>query len=112
MSVAVDVRSSQKVEWVAAVVRKDRSELESPEDPRSVKRAGQNSGNYHLVPLVKIRQRTVTLQTRCVERRVITIKVRDVIDRLAQGVVGQDGEMIGKSFFHFHNPAVVDRRAR
>src|ERR1700675_1157737 len=112
MSVAIDVCRSQKVEWVAAVVSKDRSELESPEDPRFIKRASQNRGDYHLVPLVKIGQRTVTLQTRCVERRVITIKVRDVIDPLVQGVFGQDGEMIGKSFFHFHNPAVVDRRAR
>ncbi len=74
MSVAVDVRCSQKVEWVAAVVRKDRRELEPPEDSRFIKRAGQNRGDHHLVPLVKIRQRTITLQACCVERRIITIK--------------------------------------
>jgi len=56
MSVAVDVRCSQKVERVAAVVRKDRSELEPSEDSRFIKRASQDGGNYYLVPLVKIGQ--------------------------------------------------------
>src|SRR5580700_2615419 len=76
-----------------------------------IKRAGENSGEHHFVALVEIRKRAIAPQTSGVERRIVTIEIRNIVDVFAVGVVGENREVICKTFFRFENSAMVNSRA-
>ena len=59
--------------------------------------------------LIEVRQCPLVGEGHFIERCVITIEIRGIVDCLAIGVVGQQSEVLAEAFFQLENPAMVDR---
>jgi hypothetical protein len=69
-------------------------------------RALNDCRNYYLVPLIKIRQRPLGCEVHLVERGVIAVEIRGIVDGLAVGVIRKQAEAIAKTLSNFHDTTV------
>ena len=68
VTVAVDVCTGEKIKGMAAVVVEDGRKLEATEDAGFFPGAFKHSCDDNLVALIKIRNRPITTQARCIKR--------------------------------------------
>ena len=111
MTIAVDVRSGQKIERMAAVVAEDRCQLEAAEDLRLLQGTLKDSGNHDLVALIEIRQGIIAAQAGGIKRRIVAVKVGRVVGCAAVSVIRQDREVVGEVLLEFKKAALVQRRS-
>src|SRR5260370_41606717 len=119
MVITIDIRSSEQIERMRAVVADNRLNRESAENavrqvsavvlPRSLK----DASHHQLVALIKIGNRALGAQAAdLVSRRVVAVEIRRCIYPFAVGVIRHHGEVMTEAFLDFQNTAVVIRRTQ
>src|SRR6516225_1453866 len=107
--ISVDLAAGKQVEGVSAVVREDRSELETRDD-RALPRAVEHAGDDHLMALIERREAAVQAQIGRVLRSIVTVEIRGGVETLAVSVIPQDREGIAEALLDFQDSSLVERR--
>ena len=71
--------------------------------------AAHHGRDYHLVPLIEVRQGPFRGQVHLIERSIVTVEIRRIVDGLAVGVIGHQGEVVTVALLHFQNSAMINR---
>src|SRR5260370_16808306 len=119
MVITIDIRSSEEIERMRAVVGENGGKREFAEDgvrqvsavvlPRGLK----DASHHQLVALIKIGNRALRAQAAdLVSRRVVAVEIRRCIYPFAVGVIRHHGEVMTEAFLDFQNTAVVTRRTQ
>ena len=92
---------------MATVVTEDRRQLEATEQASMIVSGIQNRGDHNLVALIEGGKGTFARQVGAIDRTKVAVEVGRGIERLAQGVVRQHGEVRAETLFHFQDRAFI-----
>src|ERR1700684_1880265 len=94
---------------MSAVILEDRRKRAAgkPPSPRAI----EDTGDYHFVPLVELRKRSIQAEVRRILWAVIGVEVGGCIKSFAVRVVSENREVIAEAFFHFYNQSFVKSRS-
>jgi hypothetical protein len=91
--ISVDLAACEQVKGVPAVIRENRSDLETGYD-RILPRAIEHAGGDHLMALIELREAAVQAQICRVLRSVVTVEIRGRVEAFAVGVIPKQSEGI------------------
>jgi len=88
-----------------AVVIQNRRHFEAR--PGSSPWAVEHARDYHFLPFIEIRDRTIRIRVQVVLRSVVAVEVRGGVDGLAEGVIRHDRGRFVELLLDFDNAALI-----
>ena len=101
VAVSVDIRASEKIEGMAAIVREDRGKLEAAEDFGIFPGTFENAGEHDLVALIEVGKGVVATEASGVKGRIVAVEVCGVVVGAAVSVIREDRKVVGESLLDF-----------